>query len=428
MHTDDIVLKRIPAEARSATVLIGGFIAMLSFGVVYTFGNLLPYMVSYFRWKSDPNMTFGHLIWLQTLSSKFLMGSLVLTKAAVFRTGIAMTSISIQYSFGMVLLTMGFIASMGGSIAYNAILTTAQRWFPDNVGLAGGMIVGGYGCGAFILSPLQTAFINPHNYRVNSDGFFTQEDLLKKVPHVFIVMAVLFVLLQTVGLIFVGEPIEQPTVGNDILSIESTEKSTATQLKSTTFWILFISLTCNSLWVQLVSGLYKAYGQQYIHNDLFLSFVGSLASVFNACSRVIWGAIADQTSYQFSMTIVCTMGASLIWLLPAVRETNNQMVFLVTICAMFTCIGGTYSLFPYITNKHFGSSNFGVIYGFIQCSLPVAGVLAALLSQFALPLFGYDMLFMIMGCFMACSLLLTFILHYTSSLLPIPVSNSSFGE
>uniref|UniRef100_A0A0K0DHR4 Aa_trans domain-containing protein n=1 Tax=Angiostrongylus cantonensis TaxID=6313 RepID=A0A0K0DHR4_ANGCA len=63
------------------------------------------------------------------------------------------------------------------------------------------------------------------------------------------------------------------------------------------------------------------------------------------------------------------MGASLIWLLPAVRETNNQMVFLVAICAMFTCIGGTYSLFPYITNKHFGSTNFGVIYGFIQCSM-----------------------------------------------------------
>ncbi|KHJ82856.1 hypothetical protein OESDEN_17449 [Oesophagostomum dentatum] len=76
---------------------------------------------------------------------------------------------------------MGFFASLGQSIAYNAILTTAQRWFPENVGLAGGLIVAGYGCGAFILSPLQTAFINPLDYRVNSEGFFTQVDLLERV-------------------------------------------------------------------------------------------------------------------------------------------------------------------------------------------------------------------------------------------------------
>ncbi|KAJ1349179.1 hypothetical protein KIN20_004650 [Parelaphostrongylus tenuis] len=399
-------------------------------------------MVSYFRWKSDPHMTLGRLIWLQTLSSglpfAMLIGGILerrfggrrtaLFGSAIYTAGIAMTSISIQHSFTAVLITMGIIASMGGSIAYSAILTTAQRWFPENVGLAGGMIVGGYGCGAFILSPLQTAFINPHNYRVNSAGFFVQEDLLEKVPQVFIVMAVLFVLLQLVGLLFVGEPIEQPTVGNDILSMENTKKSTVTELKSTMFWILFISLTCNSLWVQLVSGLYKAYGQQYIHNDLFLSFVGSLASVFNACSRVIWGAIADKTSYQFSMTIVCTMGASLVWLLPAIRQTNSQVAFLITICAMFTCIGGTFSLFPYITNRYFGSTNFGVIYGCVQCSLPVAGIMAALLSQFALPVFGYEMVFMIMGCFMTCSLLLTFLLHCTVTLPPKSVSSSSFIE
>lgn len=47
--------------------------------------------------------------------------------APLFRTGIAVTYFSIQHSFGAVLLTMGFMASVGGSLAYNAILTTAQR-------------------------------------------------------------------------------------------------------------------------------------------------------------------------------------------------------------------------------------------------------------------------------------------------------------
>ncbi|KAK6734301.1 hypothetical protein RB195_017840 [Necator americanus] len=427
MDTNDFVLRRIPAQARPATVLIGGLFSMLSYGVVYTFGNLLPYMVSYFRWKVDPTMGFGRLIWLQTLMSgipfAMLMGGVLERKiggkrtailgSVIYTSGIAITFFSIQHSLAAVLLTMGIFASVGASIAYNGILTTAQRWFPDNVGLAGGMIVAGYGCGAFVLSPLQTAFINPLDYRVNIDGFFTQVDLLERVPQVFIVMAILFGLLQLFGLPFVGQPVEELDVETEPLIMENTEKSAATQLKSATFVLLFVSLTCNALWVQLISGLYKAYGQQFIHSDLFLSLVGSLASVCNACSRVIWGVVADNTSFQFSMSIVCTLGASLVWLLPSVRLLGNDVVFLAAICGIFTCVGGTYSLFPYITHKRFGSTNFGVLYGFLQCALSVAGVIAAILSQFVLPILGFDVLFLIMGCFMAFSLLLTSVVHCT---------------
>ncbi|KAL6735129.1 hypothetical protein Aduo_005601 [Ancylostoma duodenale] len=427
MDTHDFVLRRIPSQARPATVLIGGLFSMLSYGVVYTFGNLLPYMVSYFRWKVDPNMGFGRLIWLQTLMSgvpfAMLIGGVLERKlggrrtailgSLIYTSGIAVTFFSIQHSLAAVLLTMGFFASVGQSIAYNGILTTAQRWFPENVGLAGGMIVAGYGCGAFILSPLQTAFINPLDYRVNSEGFFAQVDLLERVPQVFIVMAVVFALLQIVGLPFVGQPVEELDVETEPLIMENTERSAATQLKSATFLLLFVSLTCNALWVQLISGLYKAYGQQFIHSDLFLSLVGSLASVFNACSRVIWGIVADSTSFQFSMSIVCTLGATLVWLLPAVRMLNDQLAFLAVVCAIFTCIGGTYSLFPYITHKCFGSTNFGVLYGLLQCALSVAGVAAAALSQFVLPLMGFDVLFLIMGSFMAVSLLLTSFIHCT---------------
>ncbi|KIH62983.1 hypothetical protein ANCDUO_06725 [Ancylostoma duodenale] len=151
-------------------------------------------------------------------------------------------------------------------------------------------------------------------------------------------MAVVFALLQIVGLPFVGQPVEELDVETEPLIMENTERSAATQLKSATFLLLFVSLTCNALWVQLISGLYKAYGQQFIHSDLFLSLVGSLASVFNACSRVIWGIVADSS---------------------------------------------------------------------------VAGVAAAALSQFVLPLMGFDVLFLIMGSFMAVSLLLTSFIHCT---------------
>ena len=164
---------------------------------------------------------------------------------------------------------MGVIASMGGSIAYNSILTTAQRWLPDSVGFAGGLIVGGYGCGAFILSPLQTTFINPLDYRVNDQGYFTQEDLLERVPLVYLLMAFVFALLQGVGLFFLGSPTEELRAETDTLIVDSREKSVGTQLKSWTFLLLFASLTCNALWVQLVSGLWKVFFHFSLRTDLF---------------------------------------------------------------------------------------------------------------------------------------------------------------
>ncbi|CAD6191732.1 unnamed protein product [Caenorhabditis auriculariae] len=370
METSDPVLRRIPASFRSAAVLFGGVMCMITLGTVYTFGNMLPYMVSYFRWKINPSMTSGSLIWLQTLMSGFPMGmvvggvlerSLGGRKAAaigtfLYTTGIAATYFTIQHSYAATLFSMGVVASMGSSIAYNSILPTAQRWLPDNVGMAGGIIIGGYGCGAFILSPMQTTFINPLDYQVNKDGFFTQEDLLERVPAVFLVMASFFFCCQIIGLILIGQPREDIEIEND--SLIGTEEQAqveklriSQQLRTSTFAVLFLSLTCNALWVQLTSGLYKTFGQQFISSDFFLSMIGSMSSIFNAGSRVAWGAFADFSSYQFSMVIVCTVGATLSWILPTIKFISNDLLFLVSVCLMFSCVGGTFSLFPYVTHK-----------------------------------------------------------------------------
>ncbi|CAL2030982.1 unnamed protein product [Caenorhabditis brenneri] len=432
METSDPVLKRLPRGARSWAVLVGGVMCMVTFGIVYTCGNLLPYLVSYFRWKMYPDMRTGQLIWLQTLLSGLPMGMVIgglverkfggragaFLGAIIYTCGVGSTFYTIQHSYGATLLTMGGIASVGGSIAYSSILPTAQRWFPDNVGLAGGIIIGGYGCGAFILSPLQTTFINPLDYRVNDQGFFTQEDLLERVPYVFIVMAIFFTVFQSIGLIFIGQPESDIHVETENLigtnsEIQVQQARVWPQLRTTTFLVLFLSLTCNATWVQLTSGLYKAYGQQFIDSDFFLSLIGSISSVFNAGSRVFWGAIADSTSYQFSMSIVCSLGAVLAFCLPLVKFIDNDVLFMATVCLIFSCIGGTFSIFPYITHKCFSKANFSVMYGFLQCAVSAAGLIAGLISTHLLNEIGFENLFIVCGFFMVTSLLLTFIVHKT---------------
>ncbi|CAB3405188.1 unnamed protein product [Caenorhabditis bovis] len=432
METDDLVLRVFPKNIRPILVLAGGVLCMLTLGIVYTFGNILPYMLSYYRWKTNPNMTAGTMFWLQTLLSGLPMGMVIgglverccngrkgaIIGCILYTFGIGSTFYAIQHSYAATLLTFGVIGSLGSSITYSSILPTAQRWLPDNVGMAGGVIIGGYGCGAFILSPLQTTYINPLDYRVNDEGFFTQVDLLERVPYVFVVMAALFAILQTIGVIFIGQPCEEVNFGNESLlgaeqQVVIEKQRIAPQLRTSTFIVLFVSLTCNATFAQLTSGLYKAYGQKFIASDFFLSLVGSMSSVFNALSRVVWGIIVDASSYQFSMSIVTTIGAFLSFTLPLVRSAGNDILFMTAVSFMFSCIGGTFSLFPFITHVCFGKTNFSVIYGFLQCAVSVAGLIAGLVSTHLLPMIGYEYLFMISGFFMTMSLALTTLLHKT---------------
>ncbi len=66
-ETDDVVVARVPPRWRPYVVIAAGILLHFTYGIVYTFGNLLPYLVSYLRWKVDPTLSGGSLIWIQSL-------------------------------------------------------------------------------------------------------------------------------------------------------------------------------------------------------------------------------------------------------------------------------------------------------------------------------------------------------------------------
>lgn len=292
----------------------------------------------------------------------------------IYSGSILLSYFSIQTSYILLLVTFGMAASFGQGIAYNCVLIQAQKWLPHRVGLASGLIAAGFGCGAFLISPLQTKFINPDNYQVNDEGFFTQEDLLERVPNLFIFLGALFGGLQIIGLIFIADPIPESTdeTSDDLSLIESPQEealSIKEVMSSSTFKLLFCTLYFNALWCQISSGLFKAFGMKFIKDDFFLATVASFAAATNCFSRIFWGFLMDKTSYQFSMVIACGIGSSMMWTLGVVRQWDNLNIYFFWICGMFSIIGATYTLIPSAVHKCFGASNFGMTYGIIQLSL-----------------------------------------------------------
>uniref|UniRef100_A0AC34QMX0 Major facilitator superfamily (MFS) profile domain-containing protein n=1 Tax=Panagrolaimus sp. JU765 TaxID=591449 RepID=A0AC34QMX0_9BILA len=433
METNDPVVKRIPHHLRPGIVIAAGIVMQASFGIVYTFGNILPYLVSYLRWKVDPHQTNGSMIWLQSFMSGipfaalfggYLERKLGARKGAIigsvlYTSSIALSFYAIQYSYVLLLIVMGFFGTFGQGIAYNCVLIQAQKWLPERVGLASGLIVAGFGSGAFLMAPIQTKFINPNNYHVDSEGFFTQTDLLERVPYLFLLLAGIFTILQVFGLIFIADPL--PAEDDDssesislLTSIAEPEIISMKQiLASWTFRLLFATLFLNAIFVQISSGLFKAYGMKFIKDDFFLATVSSFAAATNCVSRIFWGMLMDNTSYQVSMVIACAVGSSLIWTLGIIRQWNEANAFFFWICGMFSIIGATYTLLPSAVHKCFGSQNFGIAYGFVQLSMTISGIATALLSQFLLPIWGYEKIFLIGGCTLVGSFVLTTLVQQT---------------
>ena len=81
-----------------------------------------------------------------------------------YRGGIALTSITIKYGLIPVVFSMAVSHGFAFGLIYAQAIGCVIKWFlNDNKGFMSSVAVAGYGFGAAIWIPIETAFVNPHN-------------------------------------------------------------------------------------------------------------------------------------------------------------------------------------------------------------------------------------------------------------------------
>lgn len=213
---------------RAILVVIGGFLVHLSLGTIYTFGNIAPYIVSYVRNQSHPtNLRQETTTWIFACAlmgqggAMFLGGWLVkkigprwttLIGGWTMSLGVCLSYITIKFSFYLLLVTYGLLFGVGVGIAYIGPLSSAMNWMPKWKGLANGVVVAGFGFGALIFNAVQTTFINPKNLKIvkdqNGDAYFTDPDLLFRVPKIFLILGGTYAVMQLFGSLLITNPPE----------------------------------------------------------------------------------------------------------------------------------------------------------------------------------------------------------------------------
>ena len=218
----------------SIAVVLAGAVIQLTLGSIFSHGNIALYIISYTRARSlDPfrdYVTFNISPWLYgsvviAMSSSVVLGGWLtktlgtrptaLLGCLVFSGSVMLTAGAVRLSFWAVVASYGVLMGFGMGLTYTAPLYAVAQWLPGHMGIAMGIVLAGMGAAPLLFNPLQTAFVNPLNLLpdgqpdpVLSFAYFTQPELLDRVPFVFLVEGLLCLILQLLSVVLLVEPRE----------------------------------------------------------------------------------------------------------------------------------------------------------------------------------------------------------------------------
>ena len=345
-----------------------GVVLMLFLGAMYAWSYFKVALGAAYPAWSQTNITLNFTI----MMSCFCLGGLVagsflkkLTKrrqlilAAVLAAagffGVSMLPEDPGAALMQLYLCYGVPNGLGTGIAYNAVLSGVQPWFPDCPGLISGALLMGLGFGALILGNIAAALMGAVG--------------LSATFRVFAI-AMLIVLLAGAAIVRQpGERDELPAGQNAAASAPAMELTTAQMLRRPTFWIYFVWNVCLSASGMLVINSASSIA---VHYGL-AAVVGLVISVFNGLGRLAVGSCMDRLGWKRTMYLAnCVLLASGIVLLLGDRAGSGAVV-LAGMLLMGVCYGGGITISAALIRQLYGSRNYASNFAVCNlCTIPAA--------------------------------------------------------
>ncbi len=349
---------------------IAGVIVLLVAGLIYAWSVLSsPIAAEFSGWsKGSMSLTFtlamsffcigGFVAGL--VSGKVKERYVFIASALLFLIGFELVS-NIQ-SIGMLYLGFGVLAGLGAGFSYNTVMGSVTKWFPDKKGLISGILLMGFGIGAFIIGKVYTAQLSVYDWR--------QE---------FKAMGIIVFLIILIG----GQLIRKPKADEitDYMPLTESDHeqsgsdfTTVEMVTKVPFWLYFVyAVLLSAAALALIaqaSGIVTESSPE-LEAGSIATIVG-LISVFNGIGRVIFGGLYDRQGQKKTMLLNC--GLYLISVLICIAGLNTKSLALVVIGFIFFGLsygGVTPTNSAYIMD-FFGVKNYPVNFSIINMNLLVA--------------------------------------------------------
>ncbi|GFO15169.1 oxalate:formate antiporter-like isoform x1 [Plakobranchus ocellatus] len=218
------MLRRSKKSAQICS-LVGTHLIMAPITFLWNYGNLAEYMDSYFHYQCSPRCLDGDYQWILTLYlTLFGLGLFVVEPmrkiVGLLWTGIItlllqngalfLSAWAIGESVIAVSVLMGVVMGLAGGATMNVAFIYINLWAPKNEALYLGTVTAWPPLLSILQNQIITLYINPENLTPDANNgpkvYFSQPQILERVPGAIIVLAIMSTALQVIGFLFISNP------------------------------------------------------------------------------------------------------------------------------------------------------------------------------------------------------------------------------
>jgi MFS transporter, OFA family, oxalate/formate antiporter len=290
-------------------------------------------------------------------------------------------------------LTYGIIGGLGLGMGYVSPVAMVTKWFPDRRGLGSGMVVMGFGLGAFFYNQIITrldvyraaakpagAFVAAKAAAIKAGTTFdpTQYALPAGAFHglmvLFAVSGVIFIVIGGLCAFVLRNPPDGYTVPGAVAVAASSGPSYSPndvlrmpQLYG--LWLLlFLNVTAGIL---VISNAAPIYTELTGATPAVAGQVYGFLAVFNGLGRFFWGAVSDRLGRAMTYTVMYLIQAVIFFLM---AYTGGFVAVGIYFAIVLLCYGGGFGVMPSFNADFFGTKYLGQNYGYILTAWGVAGI------------------------------------------------------
>jgi len=378
-------------------VAVAGTVAMICLGTVYSWSLFTQPLIAAFGW-SNTTTTWAFALAIFFLGVGAIIGGRWQDRRGprpVAITGVVLWGVSnILAGLGVralgapwMYLTYGIAGGIGLGLGYVTPVAAVTKWFPEKRGFGTGMVVMGFGLGAFIynnvlkvIPAFRAVATEAGKVLAARAGGNTAAVLspgsVGTLTSVFIWSGVVFVVLGGLCASLVrnpAAPATTPAAASSAARAATVEDYPPAQaMRTPQFWslwaMLFLNVTAGILFISNAVPIMRELTGATPATAL--AIYGFIA-LFNGLGRFFWGAVSDRIGRNWAYLLIYGTQVVIFFIVGGI---HSLPVVTVLFAIVLLDYGGGFGTMPSFTADYFGTKYMGVNYGWILTAWGFAGI------------------------------------------------------
>ncbi len=387
------------------TVLLAGFVVMSVAGTAFSWSLFTRPLIALFGWSSvQVALVFSFVIVFFAVGAvaggfahdRFGPRGVACVGAALWGVGSLLAGLGMQrFGLGWLYLTYGVIGGIGCGMVYVVPGATITKWFPEERGLANGVILGGYGLGSLgfnlvvgsipafkHVANVADAIVRSRNATGGTgQGFVLPAAVahadIAVVAHVFAWSGIVFLIVGGLSALLLHAPPPKFTVAKAAAKLVHEQNlKPGEMLRTPRFYmmwaVVFVNATCG---LALFSNAITIYAKVTGLSAAAATVTFGALSAANGVGRFLWAWLSDFIGRRLSLTICFALqGIALFW----IGRGEGAVTMPIAFATAMLCFGGIFGIAPAVIADFFGTRYLGEDYSFIITAAAVAGIVGPL--------------------------------------------------